>query len=158
MNTSLKYKNFDLGIFFRGVQGNQIRNLQQSEIGDGVQKINQLSNILTDSWSPENQNGIRPVIDGRRDFISFRKSSFFIQDGSFIRLQNVSLGYRIPVNNKFIRSARVSVSGQNLFLITNYKGFDPEVNNGGQSNLNRGDDYDAYPRARTITVGLNLGF
>lgn len=158
MNTSLKYKNFDLGVFFRGVQGNQIRNLQQSEIGDGVQKINQLANILTDSWSSENQNGTRPVIDGRRDFISFRKSSFFIQDGSFIRLQNVSLGYRIPVNNKFIRSARVSVSGQNLFLITKYKGFDPEVNNGGQSNLNRGDDYDAYPRARTITFGLNLGF
>jgi len=158
MNTLLKYKAFDLGIFFRGVQGNQVRNLQQSEIGDGVQKINQISNILTDSYSATNVNGNRPIIDGRRDFISFRKSSFFIQDGSFVRLQNVSLGYNIPFSSNFIRSARVSVSGQNLFLITKYKGFDPEVNNGGQSNLNRGDDYDAYPRARTVTVGVNLGF
>ncbi len=158
LNTTMKYKNFDLGVFVRGVQGNQVRNLQQSEIGDGVQKINQISNILDDSYSGENTSADRPIIDGRRDFISFRKSSFFIEDGSFIRLQNVSLGYNIPVNTDFINRARLSLSGQNLFLITKYTGFDPEVNNGGQSNLNRGDDYDAYPRAKTFTLGLNLGF
>jgi TonB-linked SusC/RagA family outer membrane protein len=156
-NTSLKYKNFDLGIFFRGVHGNKVRNLQQSEMGDGVQKINQIGNILTDSWTPENPNASRPVIDGRRDFISFRRSSFFIQDGSFIRLQNLSLGYKLPVKNTYIRSARIYASGQNLFLITKYKGFDPEVNNQGQNNLNRGDDYDAYPRSKMFTLGINLG-
>ncbi|MGV3600626.1 MAG: TonB-dependent receptor [Dyadobacter fermentans] len=156
-NTSLKYKGFDLAVFFRGVHGNKIRNLQQSEMGDGVQKINQISNILTDSWTPENPNAPRPVIDGRRDFISFRRSSFFIQDGSFVRLQNLSLGYTLPVKSAYIRNARVYVSGQNLFLITKYKGFDPEVNNQGQNNLNRGDDYDAYPRSRMFTLGVNLG-
>lgn len=158
LNTTMKYKSFDLGIFVRGVQGNQVRNLQQSEVGDGVQKINQISNILTDSYSSSNTTGDRPIIDGRRDFISFRKSSFFIQDGSFIRLQNVALGYNLPIKTNYISNARVSLSGQNLFLITKYTGFDPEVNNGGQSNLNRGDDYDAYPRAKTFTLGLNLGF
>jgi len=158
LNTTIKYKNFDLGIFVRGVQGGQVRNLQQSEIGDGVQKINQISNVLTDSYSSGNTTGDRPIIDGRRDFISFRKSSFFIQDGSFIRLQNVALGYNLPIKVNYISNARVSLSGQNLFLITKYTGFDPEVNNGGQSNLNRGDDYDAYPRAKTFTLGLNLGF
>jgi TonB-dependent starch-binding outer membrane protein SusC len=158
LNSSLKYKNFDLAVFFRGVQGNQIRNLQQSEIGDGVQKINQISSILKDSYSADNQGATRAVIDGRRNFIDYRKSSYFIEDGSFIRLQNVALGYKVPVNSKFIRSARITVSGQNLFVITKYKGFDPEVNNSGQSNLNRGDDYDAYPRAKTFTVGVNLGF
>ncbi|MBD2753016.1 SusC/RagA family TonB-linked outer membrane protein [Spirosoma validum] len=158
LNSTVKFKNFDFAIFFRGVQGNQVRNLQQSEMGDGVQKINQVGNILTDSWTPTNTGASRPVIDGRRDFISFRRSSFFIEDGSFVRLQNVSLGYTLPVQSKFIRNARVYVSGQNLFLITKYKGFDPEVNNGGQNNLNRGDDYDAYPRARMTTIGLNLGF
>jgi TonB-linked SusC/RagA family outer membrane protein len=156
-NTSLKYKGFDLSVFFRGVHGNKVRNLQQSEMGDGVQKINQIANILTDSWTPENTNASRPVIDGRRDFISFRRSSFFIQDGSFVRLQNLSLGYTLPVKSAYIRNARVYVSGQNLFLITKYKGFDPEVNNQGQNNLNRGDDYDAYPRSRMFTVGVNLG-
>lgn len=156
-NTTVKFKGFDVSIFFRGVHGNKIRNLQQSEMGDGVQKINQIGNILTDSWTPENTDAPRPVIDGRRDFISFRRSSFFIQDGSFVRLQNLSLGYTVPVNNKIIRHARVYVSGQNLLLFTKYKGFDPEVNNQGQNNLNRGDDYDAYPRARQYTVGVNLG-
>ncbi len=157
-NTTMKYKNFDLGIFVVGVQGNQIRNLQQSEIGDGVQKINQISNILTDTYSADNANATRPIIDGRRDFISFRKSSFFIEDGSFVRLQNVSLGYNLPIKTNYFSNARITLSGQNLFLLTKYKGFDPEVNNGGQSNLNRGDDYDAYPRAKTFTLGINLGF
>ncbi|QHT65510.1 TonB-dependent receptor [Rhodocytophaga rosea] len=157
-NSTVKFKNFDLAVFFRGVQGNDVRNLQQSEMGDGVQKINQISNILTDSWTPTNPGASRPVIDGRRDFISFRRSSFFIQDGSFIRLQNLALGYNIPIQNKYIRTARVYVSGQNLFLITKYKGFDPEVNNQGQNNLNRGDDYDAYPRSRMYTMGVNIGF
>jgi TonB-dependent starch-binding outer membrane protein SusC len=152
----LAYKGFDFAIFFRGVQGVDIRNLQQSEIGDGAQKINQISNILTDSWTEQNTSAPRPEVNATRDFASYRRSSFFIQDGSFIRLQNVSLGYRIPVS-KFVRTARLYVSAQNLFVITDYEGFDPEVNNQGQSNLNRGDDYDAYPRARTLTVGLNLG-
>jgi TonB-dependent starch-binding outer membrane protein SusC len=157
LNSTLRYKGFDLAVFFRGVHGNDIRNLQQSEIGDGAQKINQISTILTDSWNPTNTSATRPAVDATRDFASFRRSSFFIQDGSFIRLQNISLGYKIPVTT-FIRSARVYFSAQNLFLITNYKGFDPEVNNQGQNNLNRGDDYDAYPRARTFTVGLSIGF
>ncbi|GAB3896887.1 TonB-dependent receptor [Larkinella knui] len=157
LNSSVKFKNFDFSIFFRGVHGNDVRNLQQSEMGDGVQKINQIGNILTDSWTPTNTGASRPVIDGRRDFISFRRSSFFIQDGSFVRLQNLALGYTLPLKSKYVRTARIYASGQNLFLITKYKGFDPEVNNQGQNNLNRGDDYDAYPRARMFTMGVNLG-
>jgi hypothetical protein len=156
LSSTLKYKGFDFAVFFRGVQGNDVRNLQQSEIGDGAQKINQISNILTDSWTPQNTNASRPAVDAKRDFASYRRSSFFIEDGSFIRLQNVSLGYTLPFS-KVIRSARVYVSAQNLFIITDYSGFDPEVNNQGQNNLNRGDDYDAYPRSRSFTVGINLG-
>lgn len=157
LNSNMKYENFDFTLFLRGVQGSQIRNLQQSEMGDGVQKINQVANILTDSWTPTHTDASRPVVDGRRDFISFRRSSYFNQDGSFVRLQNVVLGYTLPLQSKVIRSARFYASGQNLFLITKYKGFDPEVNNQGQNNLNRGDDYDAYPRARMFTLGVNLG-
>jgi TonB-linked SusC/RagA family outer membrane protein len=156
LSSTLRYKGFDLAIFFRGVQGNDVRNLQQSEIGDGAQKINQISNILTDSWTAQNPNASRPAVDAKRDFASYRRSSFFIEDGSFIRLQNVSLGYTLPTP-KFLRSARLYVSAQNLFVITDYQGFDPEVNNQGQNNLNRGDDYDAYPRARSFTVGINVG-
>jgi len=157
LNSTVRFKGFDFSVFFRGVQGNDVRNLQQSEIGDGAQKINEISNILTDSWTPQHTNAPRPAVDAKRDFASYRRSSFFIEDGSFIRLQNVSLGYNLPVP-KFIRKARVYVSAQNLFVITKYTGFDPEVNNQGQNNLNRGDDYDAYPRSRQFTAGLNVGF
>lgn len=157
LTTSLYIKNFDFSLFLRGVQGNDVRNLQQSEIGDGVQKINQIASILTDSWTPQNTNASRPVIDGNRDFAnSYRDSDYFIEDGSFIRVQNISLGYTLPVSN-FIRNARIYISAQNPLLFTDYSGFDPEVNNRGQNNLNRGDDYDAYPRSRTFTVGVNLG-
>jgi TonB-linked SusC/RagA family outer membrane protein len=157
LNTTLNYKSFDFSLFLRGVQGIDVRNLQQSEIGDGVQKINQIASILEDSWTPQNTDASRPVIDGNRDFAnSYRDSDYFIEDGSFIRIQNVSLGYTLPVSN-FIRNARIYVSAQNPLLFTNYSGFDPEVNNQGQNNLNRGDDYDAYPRSRTFTVGVNLG-
>jgi TonB-linked SusC/RagA family outer membrane protein len=157
-NASLTYKKVDVSLFFRGSQGNKVRNLQQAEMADGVGNYNQVANILTDSWSPSNTSATRPVIDATREFANyFRRSDFFIEDGSFVRLQNVSVGYRLPTT-KFLRSARVYVSGQNVLLFTKYKGFDPEVNNGGQSNLNRGDDYDAYPRPRTITMGVQLGF
>ncbi len=157
LSTTLNFKNFDFSLFLRGVQGNEVRNLQQSEIGDGVQKINQLSSILVDSWTPQNTDASRPIVDGNRDFAnSFRDSDYFIEDGSFIRVQNVSLGYTLPVSN-VIRNARIYISAQNPLLFTNYSGFDPEVNNRGQNNLNRGDDYDAYPRSRTFTVGVNLG-
>ncbi|MDF9796402.1 TonB-linked SusC/RagA family outer membrane protein [Catalinimonas alkaloidigena] len=157
LTTTLNFKNFDFSLFLRGVEGSDVRNLQQSEIGDGVQKINQIASILTDSWTPDNPDASRPVIDGNRDFAnSFRDSDYFIEDGSFLRVQNISLGYTLPVSN-FIRNARFYVSAQNPLLFTNYSGFDPEVNNRGQNNLNRGDDYDAYPRSRTFTVGINLG-
>lgn len=157
LNTTLNFRNFDLSLFLRGVQGNDVRNLQQSEIGDGVQKINQIASILSDSWTPDNPSASRPVIDGNRDFAnSFRDSDYFIEDGSFLRIQNIALGYTLPVSG-FIRNARIYVSAQNPLIFTDYSGFDPEVNNRGQNNLNRGDDYDAYPRSRTFTVGVNLG-
>jgi TonB-dependent starch-binding outer membrane protein SusC len=156
-NTGVNYKGFDFNIFFRGAHGQKIRNQQASEHADGVGNYNQYKVVATDSWSTTNPGGTRPVIDRNRDFATyFRRSSFFIEDGSFVRLQNLSLGYTLPTI-KHVRSLRVYVSGQNLALWTKYTGFDPEVSNGGQSPLNRGDDYDAYPRARTFNLGVQLG-
>jgi len=157
LNTTLRYKGFDVNIFVRGAYGQKIRNLQASEHADGVGNYNQYRAVL-DAWSPQNTGATRPIIDATREFPSFfRRSNFFIENGSFTRLQNLSIGYTLP-SVKHIRSARVYVSGQNLFVITKYTGFDPEVSNGGQSPLNRGDDYDAYPRPRTFTFGVQLGF
>ncbi len=157
LNSSFDFGAIDFSFFLRGSHGQEIRNLQASEHADGVGNYNQYRSVYTDSWSETNKGGTRPVIDATREFPSyFRRSSFFIEDGSFVRLQNVTLGYNIP-KIKGVRSLRVYVSGQNLMLFTKYTGWDPEVSNGGQSPLNRGDDYDAYPRAKTYNIGVQLG-
>ncbi|WP_209406279.1 TonB-dependent receptor [Pseudozobellia sp. WGM2] len=158
LSQNLSYKNFDLDIFIQGSQGNQVRNLQAAEHADGVGNYNQYSVAFEDAWTPSNTDASRPIIDANREFADFfRNSSFFIEDGSYIRLQNVSLGYNLP-EIRGLEAARVYVSAQNLFVITDYSGYDPEVNNSGQDNLNRADDYDAYPRAKTFTLGVNLKF
>ncbi len=157
LNTGLNFKGLDFNIFFRGAHGHQVRNQQASEHADGVGNYNQYKVVATESWSPANTGGTRPIIDARRDFANYyRRSNFFIEDGDFVRLQNMTLGYSLP-KIKGVRSLRVYLSGQNLALWTKYSGFDPEVSNGGQSALNRGDDYDAYPRARTYNLGVQLG-
>ncbi len=162
LNSSLNFQQFDLSISVRGVHGNDVRNLQQAEAGDGIQKINQIANMLDDSWRPDNRDASRPIIDARREFANyFRDSDFFIEDGSYVRLQNVTLGYTLPsilTNQNFLQQARFYVTAQNLLTLTDYSGFDPEVSSGGQSNFIRGDDYDSYPRSRVITVGLSLNF
>ena len=88
-------------------------------------------------------------------------SSRFLEKGDFLRLSNANLGYTFNIANmKTIKSLRVSLSGQNLFLITNYSGLDPEINTNKERNgvPSRGIDYTAYPSARTFTFGINAGF
>lgn len=158
LSQNISYQNFDLDIFVQGSQGNDVRNLQAAEHADGVGNYNQYAIAFEDAWTPSNTDASRPVIDANREFADFfRNSSFFIEDGSYIRLQNVSLGYNLP-EIKGLEAAKIYVSAQNLFVITDYSGFDPEVNNSGQDNLNRADDYDAYPRAKTYTLGVSLQF
>jgi TonB-dependent starch-binding outer membrane protein SusC len=158
LNSNMSYKNWDFSFFFRGSHGGKIRNLQASEHADGVGNYNQYAIVATNSWTPGNTSATRPIVDATREFPSFfRRSSFFIEDGTFVRLVNTQIGYKLP-SNKYIRNARIYVSGQNLLTFSKYTGFDPEVSNGGQSPLNRGDDYDAYPRAKRFTIGLQLGF
>lgn len=87
-------------------------------------------------------------------------SSRFLEKGDFLRLSNASISYPFDVKNKYIKSLSVNASGQNLFLITNYTGLDPEVN--VDKNINgvpsRGFDYAGYPRAKTVSIGINVGF
>ena len=87
-------------------------------------------------------------------------STRFLEKGDFVRLQNLSLGYTIPVKNNIISGARVFVTGQNLMTFTNYSGQDPEVNTNKSINgvPSFGIDYTAYPRTRTWTVGVNVKF
>ena len=111
----------------------------------------------TDCWSPDNQASSNYRTGG---FSVAGYSSRTIEDGSFLRLKTVSLGYNIPktlLDKLKIKTARIFLSGQNLYTWTKYKGLDPEVST-YNSVLTGGFDYSAYPRARTVAFGANLTF
>lgn len=142
-NNNLRYKNWDLNIFFRGMYGNQIFNATRADLSR-LQQAN-VSNVSKDAV----EEGIfeTPLI----------ASSRFIEDGSFLRLDNATLGYRFNVSNsKYFKQARIYATGQNLFTITNYTGVDPEVSLGG---LAPGiDNRNYYPKTRSFILGVNLTF
>lgn len=167
INNTVSYKNFDLNVFIQGSQGGDIFNLTRVQLMNG--DANAITDIL-DAWTLENPESNIPRVgnNSQREL-----SSRFVEDGSYIRLKNVSVGYNIP--NKFIKkaglsSARVAFSAQNLLTITNYSGLDPEVSyfgGGGEStnpsnptnpNTTNGFDYGNYPTIRSYTVSVNLKF
>ncbi|WP_367388008.1 SusC/RagA family TonB-linked outer membrane protein [Lewinella sp. LCG006] len=151
------YGRFSLSLFFNGVYGNEIANgnLAQTDYAGG-----NTNNIRTeaylDAWRPDNIEGAYPRIGylNPGDF-----TDRFLEDGSFLRLSYVSLGYELPagVINR-IQSARFFVSGQNLLLITSYSGFDPEVDSFSYDPTRRGIDWGSFPNQRSVTFGLNVGF
>ncbi|SHK35198.1 TonB-linked outer membrane protein, SusC/RagA family [Reichenbachiella agariperforans] len=165
-NNDFTYKNFDLNVYIQGVHGNEMLNLTRMEL-ESFRGTNNVSTAALDRYHVlDNPSGTIPSADpGRTQKISSR----WVEDGSYVRLKNVALGYTIPqsVLEKIrVRSLRVYVSAQNLFTITNYSGLDPEAayanegegTNNADSNRNLGLDYASYPNVKTYTVGLNLGF
>ena len=152
-STDLKYKNFDLNAFFSGVQGNKVYNLIRYTFENPLGGRN-LYKGLVNRWSPTNPNNEYAVpLQGGRLPISDR----FLENGSFIRCKNITLGYTFP-QIKGISNARIYLSANNLFTITNYTGFDPEVNSYGNSNTLIGVDNLVYPVAKSYLVGLQVSF
>lgn len=148
LGNSFYYKNLDLSFFLRGVQGNQVFNNTALD----AQRIQILpgQNILAAALN-----------DGIKYGQSAVYSSRWIENGSFIRLDNLSLGYNFNVSKiAILKNARVYFTGQNLFLITKYTGLDPEVVSSvpGTGESPRGIDFFAYPRARTFMIGASVTF
>jgi iron complex outermembrane receptor protein len=138
---------FDLSFLVRGVFGQDVLNntaLVYSTKGNALQDKNFLKSALSD-----------PIAITQPAIFSSR----WIEDGSFVRMQNVTLGYtfRAPGFARQLRDTRVYVSGDNLFLLTDYSGYDPEANTGAGL-ASRGIDYLNYPNPRTVTFGARLGF
>lgn len=158
-SNNFTYKQFDLNVFFQWSYGNDIQNINRQVFeGNALGKrfLQQYSSY-TDRWSPENQASSNYRTGG---FSVAGYSSRTIEDGSFLRLKTVSLGYNIPkplLDRVKIKTARIFVSGQNLYTWTKYTGLDPEVST-YSSVLTGGFDYSAYPRARTIAFGANVTF
>ncbi|MBT1705167.1 TonB-dependent receptor [Chryseosolibacter indicus] len=160
-NNNFSFKNFTLNVFFQGVQGNDIFNFNLANHADGFNfGENQVRDILN-HWTPENPN---PNAPNPRISVNtkFRESDRFIEDGSFLRLKNVKLGYNLPVTNlklNWLKSAHIYASAQNLLTLTGYSWYDPEVSTRiTQSSIALGIDQTSYPNARTYTFGLNLVF
>jgi len=140
INNYMRLKDFDLSFNLSGVTGNEIYN-------------------ATDNFLNNFGGNVTQRIADAGGSIPPGASSFFLEDGAFLRLNNLSIGYNLPVkDNTWLSKARIYVTGQNLFVLTDYTGFDPEVNTplavGG--NVSYGIDFAAYPRARTFLVGVNL--
>jgi TonB-dependent starch-binding outer membrane protein SusC len=159
-NNRLSYKGFDLDIQCAFVQGNNVYNIAgffQSVNGDYFdnQTVDQMA-----YW--KNPGDVTSIPQPRLyEGSGAGKSSRWVQDGSYFRIKSINFGYNLP--RKFLQSikmenARIYVAGQNLLTLTDYTGYDPEVNATYAGNLNLGHDFYTPPQAKTITVGINIGF
>jgi TonB-linked SusC/RagA family outer membrane protein len=158
MNFSASYKNFDASFFLQGHGGNQIYNGVYRDLM-GLQYSNGSVDALN-FWSPSNTNTLtpRPVIGDPNQ--NNRDSDRFVENGTFLKMQNLQIGYNVPSEIlgkiKSVSSVRVYLSGQNVFLLSGYKGFDPDFSSDGL--FSRGYDYGSYPNPRTFMAGIQVGF
>lgn len=167
ITNAFRYKNLELSFLIQGVQGNEIMHLGRRFYANFAGTANGLKE-LNNRWRSEENPGNGFTPRANRDLSRYSSSnasanisSTHIEDGSFIRLRNISLAYNLPgqILQKWkLRNVRIYAQAQNLFTITNYTGYDPEVSVNGISSLTPGVDYGGYPIAKTFTLGLNLGF
>lgn len=158
-NLGFEYKGFDLNMAFQGTLGNDIYNASRGTLAV-VGYQNALADAYTKAWRQEGDKAEFPRITTNNDNNNYRVSSFMVEDGSYLRLQNVQLGYTVPsklmAKLRYITSCRFYVSAQNLFTITGYSGLDPDL--GATNPLNMGYDSTRYPSSRTFMFGVNLQF
>lgn len=165
LNFSANYKNFDFSMFVQGVYGNQIFNLLRFHT-EGMTRLFNASEVVLDRWTPENTNTDVPRAVNGDPNRNARASSRWIEDGSYLRIKNLSLGYNVPtplldqISKGSISKVRLYVAAQNLLTITNYTGYDPEIaaRTGINTTLGLGIDYGQYPAPRTFTGGIQLSF
>lgn len=152
------YKNFNLSILIDGVSGNKVLNATRFET-EGMFDVKNASTETLRRWTKSGDQTDIPIAVFSDPNQNSRISSRFIEDGSFVRLRNVTLGYRIAgdrLRSFGVNSVRLYVTAQNLHTFTDYKGYHPEVNRDGTNAISQGIDYGTYPQARIFTFGLNL--
>lgn len=160
INLGAYYKNWELSAFFQGSKGNDIFNAMKTHLYK-FDETNKHKDMLN-AWTPTNTNTNMPRLDGNDVNDTNRIADRFVEDGSYIRLKNLTLSYNLPqhlLEKIKLSSAKIYVSGQNLWTATSYSGADPEI---GQVKtdkyLSRGVDLGTYPQAKTFVVGVKLDF
>ncbi|MGN6179416.1 MAG: SusC/RagA family TonB-linked outer membrane protein [Mucilaginibacter sp.] len=167
LNLDGAYKNWDITLYFYGTYGNKILNYEESNLETfqnrgfvGIENISQ--QYYANAWTPSNPSNLYPrIYYNDNSYGNSVPSSAWIQNGSFLKLKTVNIGYTF--SNDFIRKlslskVRVYVSSQNLFTVTSYKGLDPEIGTQGGYATQNGIDNGTYPSSRFYTVGLNVTF
>lgn len=157
-SNTFTFKGFDLVVFFQGVRGNSVFNINRFELESMTGVSNQSAAVL-DRWTPENPSNTIPRATATG--VPYQVTDRQIEDGSYIRLKNIQLGYTFSgdlLEKVKMSSARIYVSGQNLVTWTDYSGFDPEVSRFGGDAFSMGTDYGSYPVAKMMLVGLSLTF
>ncbi|MCE6989324.1 TonB-dependent receptor [Dyadobacter sp. CY323] len=152
-SSNLAYKGFDLGIFVAGSQGNDIYNASRLSFENPLGQRNLLKGVVN-RWSPTNPNNqyVSAAQGGRLPI-----SNYVVEDGSYLRCKNLTLGYTLP-KMKWVQAIRLYVSANNLFTITDYSGYDPEVNTYAGSNTVIGVDNFVYPQSRSFLGGIQVTF
>ena len=158
-NLNFRYKRFNASLLFNGVHGNDIANGNLLTIGNAT---GQFQNVLSDSyynaWRPDSPSNIHPRI-GYNTVGDTAITDRIIEDGSFLRLNNVTIGYDFPVDNLSVFDRfNLFITAQNLFVWTDYSGYNPEISSFSYDGLRNGVDWNGSPDAKNISIGLNLNF
>jgi TonB-linked SusC/RagA family outer membrane protein len=169
LNVGATYKGIDFTMFIQGVSGNKIYNGTRV-ITEGMQRLFNSGTEVMDAWTPTNTDTEVPRAVSGDPNSNARPSDRFLEDGSYMRIKNLSIGYSLPASvlgftKGTVKRFRIYVSAQNLLTITDYKGYDPEVgnrniNNFGDNNrfLVNGIDYGQFPQPKTFLGGVQIGF
>lgn len=157
---TLNYRGFDLMFFFQYSYGNEQLNWNRFFLEHGGTRNSQFSTSQLDRWQQPGDDTMVPRMTAA-NYAGNLRPSRFVEDGSYLRLKNISLGYKLPaslINRIGMSSARVYVSGQNLLTFTNYTGLDPEVTATAANNLTRGIEFFTMPQPRVVMAGFNVSF
>jgi TonB-linked SusC/RagA family outer membrane protein len=164
LDGSIRRGAFELSATVFGSFGNDIWDAQKEFYVFHNFSTNVRKDLLTDSWTPDKPNAKYPRLD-QNDTFSSALSSFYVEDGSYVRLRNVQLAYRVPARFRYLQDARVYIQAENLFTITGYDGLDPalpvrDVTAGGRDvrDQYRGVDTGVYPSNRTFSFGISTSF
>jgi TonB-linked SusC/RagA family outer membrane protein len=162
ISLNCNYKKFDCSLFFQGVYGNEIYNLNKYTLSSTHKDRNRTTDVLN-AWSGENTSNTTPVIAATDPNSNDRSSNRWVENGSYLRLKNVQLGYTFNgalLNSLKLTNLRIYFSATNLFTVTKYSGLDPDITFTSSSDaLLRGVDYrGSYPNSRNFSLGAQLSF
>jgi TonB-linked SusC/RagA family outer membrane protein len=156
LSTNLQWRDFDFSMVLQGIQGVDVFNANKTLSQQIYADYNSSTEALN-AWTSDNHTN-QPRLNSADPNSNFaNSSSYFIENGSFLKVRNIQLGYELPnmiLGKLHMSNARVYISAENVLTITKYSGIDPEVSGG---NTSRGVDYDSYPQARTFNIGIELG-